>query len=71
MSLPFSIVDIFEVNEDCISDDPTLVNLLGQKGRVETMGINWVKISIENSPKRFIISTDKLRRVKDEDAYCF
>ena len=70
-SLPFSIGDIVEINEECISDDRTLADLLGQTGRVETMGINWVKISIGERPQRFIISADKLRRVKDEDAHRF
>ena len=70
-SLPFSIGDIVEINEECISDDPTLSDLLGQRGRVETMGISWVKISIEDKRQSFIISANKLRRVKDEDAHCF
>jgi small-conductance mechanosensitive channel len=52
-SLPFSIGDIVEINEECISDDPTLSDLLGQRGRVETMGISWVKISIGDRPQRF------------------
>ena len=70
-SLPFSIGDIVEINEDCISDAPTLVDLVGLRGKVETMGISWVKISIEDKRQSFIISANKLRRVKDEDAHCF
>jgi len=70
-SLPFAIGDIVEINEDCISDAPTLADLVGQRGRVETMGISWVKITIGEKPRRLIISADKLRRVEDEDTHRF
>jgi len=71
MSLPFSIGDIVEVKEEVAPTDPLLLDLLGQRGKVETMGISWVKVSFNDQSRRFIISSDKLRRVEDEDTHRF
>ena len=71
MSLPFSIGDIVEIDEEKIFAEPDLAELLGRKGRVETMGIRWVKLSFEDSPRNFIVSSDKLRKVEDEDTHRF
>ena len=66
MSLPFSIGDIVEVNEEKISTEPSLLNFLGLRGRVETMGLRWVKVLFEGPPRRFIISCDQLKKVEDK-----
>ena len=71
MSLPFSIGDIVEIDEEKIFAEPDLAELLGRKGRGETMGIRWVKISFKDSPRNFIVSSDKLRKVEDEDTHRF
>ena len=71
MSLPFSIGDMVEIDEEKIFTEPALAKFLGRKGRVETMGIRWVKISFEDSPQNFIVSSDKLRKVEDEDTHRF
>jgi len=71
MSLPFSIGDIGEVNEDLEPTDSLLLELVGEQGKVETMGISWVRVSFNNQSRRIIISSDKLRRVEDEDTYRF
>jgi len=71
MSLPFSIGDMVEIDEEKIFTEPELVALLGRKGKVRTMGISWVKISFEDSPRNFIVSSDKLRKVEDEDTHRF
>ena len=71
MSLPFSIGDIVEVREELEATEPLLLEFLGEQGKVETMGISWVKVSFHSQSRRIIISADKLRRVKDEDAHCF
>jgi hypothetical protein len=60
-----------EIDEEKIFAEPALVELLGRKGRVETMGIRWVKLSFEDSPRNFIVSSDKLRKVEDEDTHRF
>ena len=70
MSLPFSIGDIVEIDEEKVFTEPVLTELLGRKGKVETMGISWVKISFEDGLRNFIVSADKLKKVKvssDED----
>ena len=71
MSLPFSIGDIVEVNEDLEPTDTLLLEFVGEQGKVETMGISWVRVSFNNQSRRITISSDKLRRVEDEDAYRF
>jgi len=71
MSLPFSIGDIVEVREELEAPEPLLLEFLGEQGKVETMGISWVKVSFHNQNRRIIISTDKLRRVEDEDTHRF
>ena len=71
MSLPFCIGDIVEVNKEKISTEPALADFLGMKGRVETMGLRWVRVSFEGVPRGFVISSDQLKKVEDEDAYRF
>ena len=71
MSLPFSIGDMVEIDEEKIFTEPALVELLGRKGKVETMGISWVKISFEDNLRNIIVSSDKLRKVEDEDTHRF
>ena len=71
MSLPFSIGDIVEIDEEKVFTEPVLTELLGRKGKVETMGISWVKISFEDDLQNFIVSSDKLRKVEDEDTHRF
>ena len=71
MSLLFSIGDIVEVNGTSTSAEPMLTELLGQRGRVETMGLRWVKVSFKGASRSLIISCDKLKRVEDEDAHRF
>ena len=71
MSLPFSIGDIVEVNEELEPTEPLLLELVGERGKVETMGISWVKVSFNSQSRRLIISSDKLRRVEDEDTHRF
>jgi hypothetical protein len=71
MSLPFSIGDIVEIDEKKIFTEPELAEFLGRKGKVETMGISWVKISFEDNLRNFIVSSDKLRKVEDEDTHRF
>ena len=71
MSLPFSIGDIVEIDEEKIFTEPDLAALLGRKGKVRTMGISWVKISFEGDLRNFIVSADKLRKVEDEDTHRF
>ena len=71
MSLPFSIGETVEINHEKIDTDPELIPFVGRRGKVETMGLRWVKVHFENEPRRFIISTDKLKGVRDEDAHRF
>jgi len=71
MSLPFSIGDIVEVNQTTSLEEPGLTQLVGQRGRVETMGLRWVKVSFEGTAQKIIISSDKLKKVEDEDTYRF
>jgi predicted RNA-binding protein associated with RNAse of E/G family len=71
MSLPFSIGDVVEIDREKILTEPSLAEFVGQQGVVKTMGIKWVRVAFEDQPHGFVISSDKLRRVKDEDTYRF
>ena len=71
MSLPFSIGDIVEVNGTPTPAEPMLAELLGQHGRVETMGIRWVKVLFKGTQRSHIISCDQLKKVEDEDTHRF
>ena len=71
MSLPFRIGDIVEIDKEKALTEPSLVELVGELGKVETMGISWVKVSFSSQSRRLIISSDKLRRVEDEDTHRF
>lgn len=71
MSLPFSIGDIVEINEEKILTDPALMDFVGQRAVVKTMGLRWVKVTFEDNPGGFVISSDKLKKVEDEDTHRF
>jgi hypothetical protein len=71
MSLPFRIGDVVEVDQDKILVDPTLVEFVGERGTVKTMGISWVKILFEKHARSHVFSNDKIKRVEDEDTYRF
>jgi predicted RNA-binding protein associated with RNAse of E/G family len=71
MSLPFRIGDVVEINEEKILTDPTLVNLVGRQAVVKTMGLRWVKVAFEGNHGGFVISSDKLKKVEDEDTKGF
>jgi small-conductance mechanosensitive channel len=71
MSLPFSIGDIVEVNGVSSPTEPLLTELLGQRGKVETMGLRWVKVSFEGMSRRFVIPSSQLRKIEDEDTHRF
>ena len=67
MSLPFRIGDVVQLDEEKILTDPGLVHLVGQQAVVKTMGLRWVKVAFEGNPGGFIISSDKLKKVEDEN----
>jgi hypothetical protein len=71
MSLPFRIGDVVEIDEEKILTDPALVHFVGQAAVVKTMGISWVKVAFDGNPGNFIISSDKLKKVEDEDTHRF
>ena len=71
MSLPFSIGDIVEIDEEKILTDPALVDFVGRQAIVKTMGLRWVKVTFEGNPGGFVISSDKLKKVEDEDTHRF
>ena len=71
MSLPFRIGDIVEIDKEKILTEPSLVELVGERGTVKTMGVSWVKIVFENCAGTFVISNDKVKRIEDEDTYRF
>jgi|TARA_Y100000296_G_scaffold79840_1_gene104416 hypothetical protein len=71
MSLPFRIGDVVEIDEEKILTDPTLVHFVGRRCVVKTMGISWVKVAFDGNPGNFIISSDKLKKVEDEDTHRF
>tara|TARA_R110000824_G_scaffold401474_3_gene612307 strand:+ start:585 stop:812 length:228 start_codon:yes stop_codon:yes gene_type:complete len=66
MSLPFSIGDMVEVDEEKILTDPDLVDFVGRQAVVKTMGLRWVKIAFEGSPGPLVILNEKLKKVKNE-----
>ena len=71
MSLPFSIGDIVEINEEKILTESALIDFVGQRAVVKTMGLRWVKVMFEGNPGGFVISSDKLKKVEDEDTHRF
>jgi len=71
MSLPFRIGDIVEIDKEKALTEPSLVELVGERGTVKTMGVSWVKITFENCACGIVISNDKIKRVKDEDTHRF
>tara|TARA_Y100000034_G_C6873229_1_gene398986 strand:+ start:1507 stop:1722 length:216 start_codon:yes stop_codon:yes gene_type:complete len=71
MSLPFRIGDIVEIDEEKIFIEPALEEFVGERGTVKTMGVSWVKVAFESCSRSFVISNDKVKRVKDEDARRF
>ncbi len=71
MSLPFAIGDMVEVDKEKIENDPELAHFVGRQGKVETMGLLWVKVNFQDESRSFIISTANLRSVTNEDAYSF
>ena len=71
MSLPFRIGDVVEIDEEKILAEPALADFVGRPAVVKTMGLRWVKIAFEDTPRAFIISNDKLKKVEDEDTHRF
>ena len=71
MSLPFSIGDVVEVDEEKIHAEPALISFVGRPAIVKTMGLMWVKITFEGASRAFIISNDKLKKVEDENTHRF
>ena len=71
MSLPFRIGDVVEIDEEKILTDPALVDFVGRQAIVKTMGLRWVKVAFEGNPGGFVISSDKLKKVEDEDTKGF
>ena len=55
MSLPFRIGDVVEINEEKIFIEPTLEELVGERGIVKTMGISWVKVAFENCSRSLVV----------------
>ena len=66
MSLPFRIGDVVEINEEKILTESALIDFVGQRAVVKTMGLRWVKVAFEGNPGGFVISSDKLKKVEDE-----
>ena len=76
MSLPFCIGDVVEIDEEKIHGDDgpvarVLLDFVGRRCVVKTMGISWVKVAFDGNPGNFIISSDKLKKVEDEDTHRF
>ena len=71
MSLPFRIGDVVEIDEEKIHAEPALASFVGMPAIVKTMGLMWVKITFEGTPRAFIISNDKLKKVEDENTHRF
>jgi len=76
MSLPFRIGDVVEIDEEKIHGEDglvarVLVDFVGRQAVVKTMGITWVKVAFEGNPGNFVISSDKLKKVEDEDTHRF
>ena len=67
MSLPFRIGDVVEIDEEKILTEVALAHFVGRQAVVKTMGISWVKVEFEGNPGGFIISSDKLKKVEDEN----
>ncbi len=69
MSLPFCIGDVVAIDEEQALTDTELVDFIGHPAVVKTMGLRWVKIAFEGTSRAVIVSSDKLKKVEDEDAY--
>ena len=71
MSLPFSIGDIVEVDQEKAHPNDFLGTLVGRRAVVRTMGINWIKIVFTDNEWTLTIAPDMFKKVEDEDTHRF
>ena len=64
MSLPFSIGDIVEVDEEKVSSDAFLADLVGKKAVVKTMGLRWIKIKFADKAYGVTVPASKFKKSK-------
>jgi len=71
MDLPFSIGDIIEVDRNKMDIPNFPTECVGRHAKVETMGINWIKVVFADNNSRAILSCNMCKRVEDEDTHRF
>tara|TARA_Y100000296_G_C5076714_1_gene207709 strand:- start:120 stop:353 length:234 start_codon:yes stop_codon:yes gene_type:complete len=64
MSLPFSIGDIVEVDEEKVSSDAFLADLVGKRAVVKTMGLRWIKIKFADKAHGITVAASKFKKSK-------
>jgi predicted RNA-binding protein associated with RNAse of E/G family len=64
MSLPFKIGDVVEVDEEKLSSDVFLADLVGKRAVVETMGLRWIKVKFTDKTYAITVSANKFKKAK-------